>query len=711
MNNVAQQRWLWLLIAGYLLTSLTYGVMTPLFEAPDEHNHFFVALYMAETGRLPIAGTEATELLHQEAAQPPLYYWLGSWLIRPLGLTVEGVGEDIWFNRFVQMGDPSSPTNLNRFVHSSAENWPWSSWVLAAHLLRGFSSLFGAVTLFGIYQCAKLMWPSKEKRALLAVALVAFLPQFNFLHGYINNDVAIICFATLTLWQLIKLWKSAEPTSLQFILIGLTTAAAMLSKMSGLILLVYVLGFIGIWAWQQKQWSRGLRGGSLVLLLFVLLAGWLLLRNWQIYGDITAVSRLIDVFGGDREATLLQVFGETSGILWSMIGVFGWFNVLSPPWVYSIWIVIVSVAGFGSIQQRASFAWLPFLLSGWIVAIYAGMVIFMLRAPGAQGRLLFPALVPLALGVSYGLSYFLERRLWLLLVPTVIATWFVALFTIPSIYRPMATLDTLPEDVVLVEQQLTPEIALLAYRLRDNRFQPRDTVWIDLYWQSSAPVEIDSDIVFELFGRQQMSVGKLQTLHGGGLYPASFWPTSKIVPTQAGVRLDKQIVTPTQAKVNLRVVDAGSIDLGFVKVGQASDFVAREGEPLARFGGGIELISAEINSLTAHPGDLITVDVRWQVTDDQQQTLSTLVHLGPIGAAPLAQGDSTPLQGAYPTHWWSAGEQFNDQYVVALPVDLPAGRYPLRIGFYDSAFARLAATPDDGDMTFKIGEISVEEKR
>ena len=115
MSEQLHNRLYWLLLFGYLAITIAYGVVNPLFEAPDEHKHFFVAVYIAETGGLPVVDASGDDYLQQEAAQPPLYYWLASGLIGALDLSVAQVGEDLWFNRFVRMGDASSPTNINHF--------------------------------------------------------------------------------------------------------------------------------------------------------------------------------------------------------------------------------------------------------------------------------------------------------------------------------------------------------------------------------------------------------------------------------------------------------------------------------------------------------------------------------------------------------------------------------------------------------------------
>ena len=734
MSEQLHNRLYWLLLFGYLAITIAYAVVNPLFEAPDEHKHFFVAVYIAETGELPVVDASGDDYLQQEAAQPPLYYWLASGLIGALDLSVAQVGEDLWFNRFVRMGDASSPTNINHFVHDSAENWPWSGWVAGAHRLRVFSTLFGLLTLSALYQCGRALWPKKRDRALLAMGLVALLPQFNFLHSYINNDVAIILFATLTLWQLISLWRREMSTLAHFVGIGITVALAMLSKTAGLLLLVYAIGFILIWAWRHQRWQIGTRGIGIVATIDLLCAGWLLLRNWQLYGDLTAANQFVAIAGGDREMTLLGVLAETPGIVYSLFGVFGWFNVRGPEWLFAIWFGFVIIAITTSMRSifRASFTTpqrdhplslqqrieaidkkrlLALLLFGWVLAVYAGMVLFMLRTPAAQGRLLFPAIVPLALGLSYGLSNVpkLSRHLWIWFMPALATTFFVVAITIPQTYRPMDSIVSLPEASVRVEQQLAPNVELVGYQLLGNRLAPGDDVWVDLYWRATGPIGEAPDLVLELFGRNNDLIGKLQTLHGAGLDPATLWTPNEIRPEHIAVQIKDEIETPIQAKVSVRIVDGESADLGFVKIGAETDVVELVEEPLAQFGDGIVLISAEIDKTELKPDETLHVNVRWHVTADQHQTLSTLLHLGPTGVAPLAQGDSTPLQGDYPTHWWSTGEQFEDQYTITIPSDIPSGIYPLRIGFYDAAFVRLAASPDDGDQTFQIGEIDVKE--
>ena len=60
-----------LILSIYLALAVGYGVVTPLFETPDEHLHYFTADFIAREGRLPT--TRDPGPMAQEAAQPPLY--------------------------------------------------------------------------------------------------------------------------------------------------------------------------------------------------------------------------------------------------------------------------------------------------------------------------------------------------------------------------------------------------------------------------------------------------------------------------------------------------------------------------------------------------------------------------------------------------------------------------------------------------------------
>jgi hypothetical protein len=189
--------------------------------------------------------------------------------------------------------------------------------------------------------------------------------------------------------------------------------------------------------------------------------------------------------------------------------------------------------------------------------------------------------------------------------------------------------------------------------------------------------------------------GKLQSYHGGGLYPASLWMAGEIVVDPLGVRVDKEVSAPARARVFVRLAEAdGTVEIGSIKITPAA-WPAASDEVLARIEG-VEVAQAELDRVAAEPGETVEVRLRWQVVEPPGRDLTTFVHLGEPAAPPLATGDSPPLGGDYPTGLWAAGEVIDDAYTLTLPADLAPGRYPVYAGLYDPASGVRATLAVDG---------------
>jgi len=736
-----------LILLLYLLITIGYGIANPLFEAPDEHSHYFTAQYIADNRRLPVVEADYDEWMGQEAAQPPLYYLLGAPIVAAVGAV--GAREQVWLNPFASIGDASALNNLNWVVHTPAEDWPWTGFALAAHLLRLVSTLFGLGTLLCIYAAGRLLWPDDTVPALLATALVAFLPQFNFIHATITNDTLITLLASATLVQLLDLWRrsgrgEAWPWT-RLALLGLTIGLAALSKTAGILLLVYSLVFLAVVAWGDGHLRRLAPALALAGGLAVVVAGWLWLRNASLYGDPTAANQFIRLAGGDRNASVVKVLGETDGLLVSLVAVFGWFSLRAPDWVYWVWGAIVALALIGALaclvgwarsarekssdpagrqsSRRTTPLWLvALMLAGWLVLVYAGLFSFMLRTEAAQGRLLFPAILPIALGVAWGLvgsggcaARRLQRtvrRFAAVPVLLALATTLACLVLVvqPSYARP-PVVDGIPADATRVLPQLIDRgqgLSLLAARSETDAARPGEVVWLTLYWRADVPAAPASDggetgeeapppeLVIEVFGRDGERIANLHGYHGRGQYPATLWSPGAIIADRFPLRVDPATRAPVLARVFARLADGlPGIEVATVKVVPAAWPVAPE-TTLAELGDHIALAGTVISPPTAQPGETVIVNVRWYVPRGVPGTdYTTLVHLGQPDRVPLVTGDQPPLSGAYPTRAWQVGETIEDAYRLTLPDDLPRGRYPIWIGMYDPATGeRLAATVD-----------------
>ena len=210
-----------LILAIYFLLAAGYGIASPPFETPDENLHYFTAAYIAREGRLPT--TRDPGLMGQEAAQPPLYYAVASLFVR--AFDSDGGAEALWPNPRVDVSSVAGnlwisplappnprgesgarpPINANMFIRVPEEDWPWRDYALAVHAIRLFSAVLGLGTLLCIHAAGRVVWPQRPDRALLATALVAFLPQFAFIHAAVSNDAAITLFSAAALWQLLRI--------------------------------------------------------------------------------------------------------------------------------------------------------------------------------------------------------------------------------------------------------------------------------------------------------------------------------------------------------------------------------------------------------------------------------------------------------------------------------------------------------------------------
>lgn len=107
------------------------------------------------------------------------------------------------------------------------------------------------------------------------------------------------------------------------------------------------------------------------------------------------------------------------------------------------------------------------------------------------------------------------------------------------------------------------------------------------------------------------------------------------------------------------------------------------------------------------PGEKLNLTAEWLAREAPERDLTTFLHLLPEGAdgLPVAQQDQRPLAGRYPTDVWSAGERVTIPYSVMLPPSLPAGRYEVRLGWYDAGTGERVIGPDGHSLLVGLVEV------
>jgi len=323
------------LLIAFLFLGLLYSVVNPIFEAPDEIWHYAFVRHLATGGGLPIYKPGEEALFRQEGFQPPLYYALGA--LSTFWVNTSDMESFVRPNPHAAIGYAGADGNRNAFIHSDRERFPYQGTSLAVHVARLVSLLWGAVTVIATYLTARELFPGGKGVPLGAAALVAFSPQFLFIHSAVSNDTAVTALsAVVVLLGVLLLTQGISTPCLAGL--GVILGLALVAKLSALPLLAWtvvalmvahlklqvsgsksqVVSFqfpFGTLNLEGGTWKLLLRRLALVFGLTSLIGGWWYLRNWFLYGDPLAQEIWYAALGrSSRSSTpLIDLLPELGG--------------------------------------------------------------------------------------------------------------------------------------------------------------------------------------------------------------------------------------------------------------------------------------------------------------------------------------------------------------------------------------------------------------
>lgn len=731
-----------LLVAVFVLVAGLYSLVTPIFEAPDEIQHFYYVKYLVEERKLPVQGPEGWNTWAQEGNQPPLYYVLAAVLAAPADLS--DTDEVVWINPQANVGNPLRPGNKNRVVHRDEERVPYRGTALAVHLIRFLSVALGAGTVSFTYLLARELLPGRRFLPLVAAALVGFNPQFCFISAAVSNDNLITFLAAGNLFLSVR-YLSGRLGRKGVALWGVLLGLAALSKVSGLLLLVLALVGIGLAAWRRRGSPRPfLAEAGLLLGVWALVAGWWYLRNWLLYGEPTGTSAMIAV-AGERSTPISwpSFLHELRGLRVSYWGVLGWFNILAWPWLYRVadLLGVLAVAGLflGAWRSRRRLwndlrAVAALALVLWIVLMAVSLLFWTSQTPGSQGRLLFPASPALAVLGVLGWSHLplVGRRGWVFgllaagLAALAVATPFV--YIRPAYARPPLLAEgEVPADARIPPLDHARRIRLLGRTIRPSEVHPGDWVEIVLYWQCLQPMDYDYNLFIRLLGYQEEVIAQVDSYPGAGTYPTSLWKPGQVIQDRYWVQVSPAARVPVVAKVDIGFYDRWSMAglpshdpqgqpmsgiIGTVEVTPKRTEPAPE--PVYLLGGAIGLAHYEVSDAVLPQGGKLSVSLTWQSVGPVQEDYTVFLHLeGPQGV--VAQNDRPPLLGYYPTSAWAPGDLVSERMRLLVGSRVPEGTYQLVVGLYRlEDGARLPVTMPDGTPVgdhIPLGEIRIVRRR
>ena len=117
--------------------------------------------------------------------------------------------------------------------------------------------------------------------------------------------------------------------------------------------------------------------------------------------------------------------------------------------------------------------------------------------------------------------------------------------------------------------------------------------------------------------------------------------------------------------------------------------LAQQAKPVSLdFSGQVKLVGYEAPG-SVKAGQTFNVGIYWQTVKTPGADYTTFLHLVDTSGKTVAQVDLAPFAGTRPTSTWKPGDLVRDDYPLALPANLSAGKYRLVVGLYQPNGPRL----------------------
>lgn len=684
----------------YFALGNVYALAAPAFEKPDEEWHYAYVRYLLEHGNLPLITTDETlNPARQEAGQPPLYYLLAASSARALGLGGDPL--PLRANPYWAYPAPGIVNdNKNRYVHQPGEMFlpPFQTIIW----LRRLSLILGAGTVVCAYGLGRTIGATRSL-ALASAAGVALLPQYLFIASSASNDALTASLCAAALWALVVALKH-EASFWWWPVFGTLAGLAALTKTSALVATsLGVAAAVAVGAWRRSP--RLITVGVVAGLGGVLLcAGWWYARNALLYHDPLGIGIHFAKVGREQSLSLNGLAGQWEAIEISFWAAFGWGNVHLPGWTY--WgtrlAELAALPGLAlalAKDARARPGNTGLRVSTLYSAAIAGSLIWWTQSVAASmGRLLFPALAPLALLIVLGLA-----RLWKC-SPVLWLAWLGSVALIAPIYiaRAYEPPPLLGEAETPPETQSTQIVfgdlaQIYAFEVSPQRLSAGDAATISLCWRVLSTTPNDYSVFVHVLGPANSIVGGRETYPGLGAFATSLWQAGDAFCDHYTVSISRDAPGPAVYGVEVGMFDlatgerlpaadgAGSrIEFALVDrlkvIGPEAEIPSSAARLDSNFGDQINLVGYELGA--ARPGQALPITLYWQARSEIRADYTVFLHLLNAVGEIVAQADSPPQVGLYPTHWWDAGERVADARNVPLPPDLPAGLYRVLVGLY-----------------------------
>ncbi|MCB8976452.1 MAG: DUF2142 domain-containing protein [Ardenticatenaceae bacterium] len=461
--TVRQERWLiGLLFVIMLVKGALWSLAFPLWQGPDEDDHYAVIQFIGENGRLP---DEADVWLPDEVALSRELADVGRLDYNPeqrQGWSNQSVGlREAEFDSLPPASRTSTETQITgKLMHATPLYYllaaiPYrlvgydQNLLVRMQVQRLFAVLLSSPIVLAAYLIVQLLFPNNQAMRLTIPILVTFHPQLTQMTAVISVDGFFFVLYTLLIYFCLRVLRDGLDMKTA-VLIGLTFAAAFLIKptINGFVPLVALVVLYDWWRRKGERWSVF---WAAVVMNGIILppAAWWMARSWRINHDLFYFNPVVE---GHRiinnpfyDYQFLPHMLDYYQSVWGGLFVtwwahFGWVDTPLPPWVYHL-LRVLTVLAIAGLAWKLGRDWAkrPSFTQWQTRQCMAPPIVWLFLA--------LTLLVPVLLLQGYDLTFWweygngrgLQGRYWLgTVVPMLTFFTLGLLFWLPPRWRPAA---------------------------------------------------------------------------------------------------------------------------------------------------------------------------------------------------------------------------------------------------------------------------------
>ncbi len=713
------------LLLGFVLLATAVSLMNPLFEAPDEIRHYRYIRKLVMERRLPVQGQEE---IRSQSHHPPLYYFLSAlcsaWVPSSHTAAYQHPNNPAWGYRNWEV----SVDNKVQYWHGPSERFPFSDGFLAAMIPRWVNVMLGALTVMLTYGIGRRIWPEHPALALGGAAMVAFNPQFIYTSAAINNDIIAALCGTWVLFICLGIVQTGADRR-TWAGLGVAYGCGLLSKFhlvaaGALIVLALALEARktpGLSA-QARRWVTGM---AAVFGVAGVLAGWWFVRNWLLYGDLTGMNKLNELWQGRPAGGNWWAIQQGLPYLWSSLWArFGSGQIPVPQAFYTgmMAFCLLALAGYARWRcLRLDFA--SGLLLVATVGVFTAVVFYymLIQPAGAMGRFLFPALPAFAVLLVAGIDAWLRAPKY---TAGVIAGVMLFLsgaalggYLLPAVGYPARVAASTPAADV----QFGDVAKLLNVEVSPAQARPGEPIWVRATWLPLQWTARPYAVYIHLIDDAGVVVMQRDTWPGLGRAPTTSWRSGYAFVDTYRLDLSESVYAPNRVHVRLGLYESewGRLPLlqdGVAEpTGQGFDagevtIAARPGAwpnaQFVNFAGEIAFVGYTLEPRVLSAGETLTATLYWQVIGEPRYPYAIFAQVLDPEYHVWGSRDGGQIN-------WTPGSVVTETRAITLIPETPAGTYPLQVGLFHSEAGRLPVIAEDGrhlEERVVLGPIRVQEK-